>query len=65
MSGLTPLKAIRAKCIDCTCGSATEIRDCSIESCPLYEFRFGHNPSRKGAGNKNPHEDTLDAKKRA
>ena len=42
----TPLKAIRAKCLDCTCGQFIEIRECSVESCPLYEYRMGHRPKK-------------------
>ena len=37
-------KAIRAKCLDCCCGSAYEVRLCVCEKCPLYNFRFGHRP---------------------
>lgn len=59
MSELTPLKAIRAKCIDCSCGSSAEVRNCQIMSCPLYDFRFGHNPRRKGIGNQNPNKNTY------
>ena len=47
---MTPLKAIRAKCLDCVCGQAQEVRLCAITDCPLYEFRMGHNPNRKGIG---------------
>lgn len=49
----TPLRAIRLKCLDCSCGSAQEVRDCKIEACPLYYYRSGHNPKRKGVGGKN------------
>lgn len=28
---LTPIKAIRAKCIDCCCGDKKEVRECSIK----------------------------------
>ena len=48
---LTPMKAIRAKCLDCCCFNANEVRMCPIRDCPLYEYRFGHNPARKGKGN--------------
>lgn len=41
-----PVKAIRAKCLDCCCDSATEVKECQIESCPLHPFRFGKNPYR-------------------
>ena len=52
---MTPLKAIRAKCLDCSCGSVDEVRKCPITECPLYEYRSGHNPKRKGiSGAKHP-----------
>lgn len=47
---LTPLKAIRAKCLDCMCDQLAEVRQCPCEDCPLYPFRMGHNPNRKGVG---------------
>lgn len=42
-----PVKAIRAKCLDCCCGQANEVRECPITDRPLYAFRFGKNPYRK------------------
>lgn len=48
---LTPLKAIRRYCIECSGDSYNEVRNCPIKECPLYPFRFGHNPNRKGIGN--------------
>ena len=42
---MTPLKAIRAKCLDCCCDSALEVKLCPIPDCPLYIYRFGHNPN--------------------
>lgn len=39
----TPMKAIRAKCLDC-CGSAAEVRRCSVPDCALYPYRMGHRP---------------------
>ena len=47
---LTPLKAIRAKCLDCMCGQYTEVKLCPSEGCPLYNFKMGRNPARKGVG---------------
>ena len=41
---ISPLKAIRLKCLDCCCGSSNEVKLCSLERCPLYPFREGHNP---------------------
>jgi len=36
---LTPLKAIRAKCLDCSGGNAQEVRKCPVKTCPLWPFR--------------------------
>ena len=44
MGKLTPMKAIRAKCLDCCCGSAQEVRLCEISTCPLYPYKSGHKP---------------------
>lgn len=48
---MTPLKAIRAKCIDCSGGSVYEPAHCTVTHCPLYPYRDGHDPDRKGKGN--------------
>lgn len=39
---LTRAKAIRAKCLDCMCGSVKEVRLCPATDCPLYPYRLGH-----------------------
>ena len=41
---LTPIKAIRAKCLDCSAGLKSEVKHCPMHACPLYPFRMGHNP---------------------
>lgn len=41
----TPLKAIRAKCLDCCAYQTKEVRSCSCKDCPLWPFRFGSNPN--------------------
>ena len=46
----TPLKAIRAKCLDCVAEQPQEVRLCPSEKCPLWPYRMGHNPNRKGIG---------------
>ena len=59
MERLTRAKAIRAKCLDCCCGQANEVKLCSCRNCPLWNYRLGyevdsegnHTPKRKG--NKN------------
>ena len=40
----TPMKAIRAKCMDCTCDQVAEIRECTIKLCPLWPYRMGRRP---------------------
>ena len=47
---MTPLKAIRAKCLDCVSQQPMEVRLCPCEDCPLWPYRMGHNPNRKGIG---------------
>ena len=42
----SPIKAIRAKCLDCCCNNSAEVRMCPASDCPLHPFRFGKNPYR-------------------
>lgn len=53
MKHLTPIKAIRAKCLDCCGGSKKEVRNCTaVDSCPFFPHRAGKRPdNRKGQGN--------------
>lgn len=44
---MTPLKAIRAKCLDCCCGQYKEVELCPCKDCSLYPYRFGRNPNIK------------------
>lgn len=41
---LTPIKAIRAKCLDCCCWQKNEVKYCAVMDCPLHPYRMGHNP---------------------
>jgi hypothetical protein len=41
---LTPVKAIRAKCLDCCCGQMKEVKECRILRCSLYPYRMGKRP---------------------
>lgn len=43
----TPMKAIRAKCIDCCAGQRGEVERCGAVNCPLYAYRLGKSPNRK------------------
>lgn len=40
-SNFTRSRAIRAKCMDCTCYQSKEIRQCTAKDCSLYPFRMG------------------------
>ena len=44
---LTPIKAIRAKCLDCCCDQANEVKNCPCDDCTLYQYRLGRNPNIK------------------
>ena len=47
MNKLTPVQAIRQKCIDCCGGELKEVRLCDIKDCPLYPYRLGHRPKEE------------------
>ena len=55
----SPIKAIRAKCLDCCCNQANEVKLCEIFTCALHPFRFGRNPFT----NRTISESTLQAMK--
>ncbi len=44
---LTPMKAIRAKCLDCSCGQVKEIRECPVKNCALWPYRMGRRPTKQ------------------
>ena len=46
LEAMSPMEAIRAKCLDCTAGSAHEVRCCVAMACPSWPFRMGKNPWR-------------------
>ena len=41
---LTPIKAIRAKCLDCCCGNSNEVKLCTCTVFSLYHYREVHYP---------------------
>lgn len=66
-SHITPVQAIRAKCLDCCAGSFKEVRLCPLTWCPIHPFRLGKNPNYKlkttltpdlGVKIQKPHEST-------
>lgn len=48
MERLTRAKAIRAKCIDCSCGDLKEVRLCPVTNCPLWIYRLGREIASDG-----------------
>jgi hypothetical protein len=47
---LTPLRAVRARCLDCVENSG-EVRRCLSVECPLHVYRMGHRPKVEGQTN--------------
>ena len=43
---MSPLKALRLRCIDCCGGSASEVRMCVAVDCPAWPYRMATNPWR-------------------
>jgi len=46
---LTALKAIRLKCMECSCDNAAEVKLCPVISCPLWPYRSGRKPDKEEA----------------
>lgn len=44
LAKLTPMKAIRKKCVECCGGSFAEVTQCLVKTCALYAYRSGHRP---------------------
>ena len=41
---LTPIKAIRKKCLDCVGNQYKTVRLCEDKKCPLHPYRMGRRP---------------------
>lgn len=61
---LTPVQAIRKKCLDCSGFSRKEVRECVLIDCPLYPFRMGTNPNCKPKSGKGGASPSVVGKKR-
>ena len=46
---LAPLRSARRKCLECCCGSASEVRICQISDCGLHPYGMGRKPDLKPA----------------
>jgi hypothetical protein len=57
---ISPLKALRLRCIDCCADQPSEVRLCTAVACPSWPFRMGANPWRK-----EPSDAQLEARRKA
>ena len=48
MKRLTPVKAIRQRCLDCPPDNRNDVRNCENKDCQLYPYRMGKRPTIKG-----------------
>ena len=48
-SAMSPLKALRLRCIDCYGDCLKSVRGCTSKDCPSWPFRLGRNPWRPPA----------------
>jgi hypothetical protein len=46
---MSPLQAMRARCLDCCGGQVNEVAICPVVECPAWPFRMATNPWRKPA----------------
>lgn len=44
---LTSMKAIRAKCMECSCWVTPEVKKCQAYDCAIWPFRMGRNPKKE------------------
>ena len=43
---MNPMRAIREKCLDCSCQQPMEVKECTVKTCALHPFKMGKNPYR-------------------
>lgn len=46
---ITPLRAIKTHCLECSGYEKKQVRECVVNNCVLFPFRQGKNPNRKGS----------------
>jgi hypothetical protein len=47
---MSPCQAIKLWCYECSGFDRSEVRNCPDKKCPLWPYRQGKNPNRKGKG---------------
>lgn len=60
MRGMTPLRAIKLRCLDCCAGDSKMVKVCPCDDCPLYLFRFGKNPNLSDRRKKKTKKETFE-----
>jgi len=50
---LTPVKAIRKKCLDCSAYQPKEVRLCTMLDCSLFPYRMGKRPRKDDSNSSN------------
>ena len=45
---ITPLKAIKKHCLECSGYEKKQVRECVGSDCVLFPYRLGSNPNRQG-----------------
>lgn len=63
MERLNKTKAIRAKCLDCCCYQANEVKLCPCKDCPLWCYRLGYEVDEEG--NRVKHREMTEEQKEA
>ena len=61
---VTPLKAIKKHCLECSGFEKKQVRECIIQNCVLYIYWQGTNPNRKGSTLSKKAASTKDFEKR-
>ena len=62
------LRAVREKCVDCSCYQLGEVRKCHITTCALWPYRFAKDPepnSTRGFRESGAHADDSEEEEEA
>lgn len=51
LKSVTPMKATRAKCLECSNWQYSEVTRCEAEDCALWVYRFGKRPDQNSLEN--------------
>jgi hypothetical protein len=50
LTQIIPIVFTQGRCVDCSGGCPSEVRNCKHNACSLWPLRLGHNPNRAGIG---------------